>query len=67
MPDQALLYFQSSQIELHVAASGHGHIVAVLDVYENAYNDVQCLLVVMEKMEGGELFARIQVISLPKI
>lgn len=48
------------EIELHVAASGHAHIVAVLDVYENAYNDVQCLLVVMEKMEGGELFSRIQ-------
>ena len=43
-----------------MGASGHEHIVSVLDVYENAYNEVQCLLVVMEKMDGGELFARIQ-------
>lgn len=48
------------EVELHYAASGHPHIVKVLDVYENTYNDVQCLLVVMEQMKGGELFNRIQ-------
>lgn len=42
-------------------ASGHPNIVKVVDVYENAYNDVRCLLVVMESMKGGELFNRIQV------
>ncbi|EJW70577.1 hypothetical protein WUBG_18514, partial [Wuchereria bancrofti] len=30
------------------------------DVYQNTYNQVKCLLVVMECMQGGELFTRIQ-------
>lgn len=42
-------------------ASGHPNIVEIVDVYENSYNNVQCLLVVMESMKGGELFNRIQV------
>jgi len=32
----------------------------VIDVYENLYAGYKCLLVVMECMNGGELFARIQ-------
>jgi len=34
--------------------------VNIKDVYENTYNGQRCLLVVMECMEGGELFNRIQ-------
>ncbi|VDO98331.1 unnamed protein product [Soboliphyme baturini] len=41
-------------------ASSHKNIVRIFDVYENTYNNVKCLLVVMECMEGGELFSRIQ-------
>jgi serine/threonine protein kinase len=48
------------EVELHWLASNHKHIVPIFDVYENTYNGVKCLLVVMECMEGGELFARIQ-------
>ncbi|EFP11771.1 CRE-MAK-2 protein [Caenorhabditis remanei] len=48
------------EVELHVMASGHPHIVSIHDVYKNSYNGVDCLLVVMENMKGGELFARIQ-------
>uniref|UniRef100_A0A1I7XS18 non-specific serine/threonine protein kinase n=1 Tax=Heterorhabditis bacteriophora TaxID=37862 RepID=A0A1I7XS18_HETBA len=48
------------EVDLHYAASGHTNIVKVVDVYENSYNEVQCLLVVMESMKGGELFNRIQ-------
>ncbi|CAI4226490.1 unnamed protein product [Auanema sp. JU1783] len=48
------------EVELHYMASGHPNIVKVVDVYENSYNEVQCLLVVMESMKGGELFNRIQ-------
>ncbi|CAE1292618.1 MAPKAPK5 [Acanthosepion pharaonis] len=53
------------EINLHVLCSGHPHIVSVYDVFAN---DVQfpgeChprprLLMVMELMEGGELFDRI--------
>lgn len=48
------------EIDLHWRASGCKHIVKIIDVYENVYAGQKCLLVVMECMEGGELFNRIQ-------
>eukprot|EP00095_Tigriopus_kingsejongensis_P002128 maker-scaffold1768_size28640-snap-gene-0.5 protein:Tk02128 transcript:maker-scaffold1768_size28640-snap-gene-0.5-mRNA-1 annotation:"camp-dependent protein kinase catalytic" len=48
------------EIDLHWKASKCRHIVQIKDVYENSYNGQKCLLVVMECMEGGELFQRIQ-------
>lgn len=48
------------EVELHWRASGCRHIVAIRDVYENTYAGANCLLVVMDCMEGGELFQRIQ-------
>ncbi|XP_054280460.1 MAP kinase-activated protein kinase 2 [Macrosteles quadrilineatus] len=51
------------EAELQWRVSGCKHIVNVIDVYENYYKlhgtIKKCLLVVMELMEGGELFARI--------
>ncbi|KAL3852874.1 hypothetical protein ACJMK2_016482 [Sinanodonta woodiana] len=48
------------EIDLHWRASGCRHIVKIVDVFENVYGGQKCLLVVMECMEGGELFSRIQ-------
>ncbi|KAF5283048.1 hypothetical protein FQR65_LT14109 [Abscondita terminalis] len=48
------------EVELHWRASGCKHIVNIIDVYENSHIGNKCLLVVMECMEGGELFQRIQ-------
>ncbi|XP_022915000.1 MAP kinase-activated protein kinase 2 [Onthophagus taurus] len=48
------------EVDLHWRVSGCRHIVNIIDVYENTYKSVKCLLVVMECMEGGELFQRIQ-------
>ncbi|CAN8017214.1 unnamed protein product [Ixodes persulcatus] len=48
------------EVDLHWRASNCKHIVNIADVYENAYGGNRCLLVVMECMEGGELFQRIQ-------
>ncbi|KAG5338952.1 MAPK2 kinase, partial [Acromyrmex heyeri] len=48
------------EVELHWRASNCRHIVQVKDVYENSYSGNKCLLVIMECMEGGELFQRIQ-------
>ncbi|XP_030029998.1 MAP kinase-activated protein kinase 2-like isoform X1 [Manduca sexta] len=48
------------EVELHWRARGCRHIVEVIDVYENSYGGRSCLLVVMECMDGGELFQRIQ-------
>ncbi|GJQ67458.1 hypothetical protein Trydic_g5118, partial [Trypoxylus dichotomus] len=48
------------EVELHWRVSGCRHIVNIIDVYENNFSGNRCLLVVMECMEGGELFQRIQ-------
>ncbi|XP_049847207.1 MAP kinase-activated protein kinase 2-like isoform X2 [Schistocerca gregaria] len=48
------------EVDLHWRASNCRHIVHIIDVYENSYSGNKCLLVVMECMEGGELFQRIQ-------
>ncbi|XP_068215426.1 MAP kinase-activated protein kinase 2-like isoform X1 [Palaemon carinicauda] len=48
------------EVELHCRASSCPHVVCIIDVYENVYHNQKCLLVVMECMEGGELFQRIQ-------
>lgn len=48
------------EVELHWRVSGCKHIVNITDVYENTYGQNKCLLVIMECMEGGELFQRIQ-------
>ncbi|XP_021517712.1 MAP kinase-activated protein kinase 3 [Meriones unguiculatus] len=48
------------EVEHHWQASGGPHIVRILDVYENMHHGKRCLLIVMECMEGGELFSRIQ-------
>ncbi|XP_040125698.1 MAP kinase-activated protein kinase 3 isoform X2 [Ictidomys tridecemlineatus] len=48
------------EVDHHWQASGGPHIVCILDVYENMHHGKRCLLIVMECMEGGELFSRIQ-------
>ncbi|XP_063148016.1 MAP kinase-activated protein kinase 3 isoform X1 [Candoia aspera] len=48
------------EVDHHWRASGCPHIVHILDVYENIHHGKRCLLIIMECMEGGELFTRIQ-------
>ncbi|KAG7251446.1 hypothetical protein CRUP_006231 [Coryphaenoides rupestris] len=48
------------EIELHCRVLGGPYIVRILNLYENMYQGKKCLLIVMECMEGGELFSRIQ-------
>ncbi|XP_035517552.1 MAP kinase-activated protein kinase 2 [Morone saxatilis] len=48
------------EAELHWRASLCANIVRIIDVYENLYQSRKCLLIVMECMDGGELFSRIQ-------
>ncbi|KAL8563770.1 MAP kinase-activated protein kinase 2 [Nucella lapillus] len=51
------------EVDLHWEACHHPNcrnIVNIHDVYENNYAGQRCLLVIMECMEGGELFSRIQ-------
>lgn len=48
------------EVDLHWRASTCDFIVKIIDVYENVFNGHKCLLIVMECMDGGELFSRIQ-------
>ncbi|XP_062321054.1 MAP kinase-activated protein kinase 3-like isoform X2 [Osmerus eperlanus] len=48
------------EIELHRRVSGGPYIVQILSLYENIHQGKKCLLIIMECMEGGELFSRIQ-------
>lgn len=48
------------EVDLHWRACVSDYIVDIVDVYENTFGGQRCLLVVMECMEGGELFTRIQ-------
>ncbi|CAF0812898.1 unnamed protein product [Adineta steineri] len=42
------------------ACEGCEYLVQVLDIYENMYASNRCLLIIMECMDGGELFNRIR-------
>ena len=48
------------EVDIHWRASACPHIVNIHAVYENMQGTNRCLLIVMECMEGGELFQRIQ-------
>ncbi|XP_076023117.1 MAP kinase-activated protein kinase 2-like isoform X2 [Genypterus blacodes] len=48
------------EVELHWRSSPCPHIVRIVEVYENLYQGRKCLLIVMECMDGGELFSHIQ-------
>uniref|UniRef100_A0A4W4GFZ0 non-specific serine/threonine protein kinase n=1 Tax=Electrophorus electricus TaxID=8005 RepID=A0A4W4GFZ0_ELEEL len=48
------------ELELHSRVSGGPYIVRILNLYENMHHGKKCLLIIMECMEGGELFSRIQ-------
>ncbi|XP_075948376.1 MAP kinase-activated protein kinase 2-like [Anarhichas minor] len=48
------------EVELHWKVSPSPHIVPIIDVYENLYHGRKCLLIIMECMDGGELFCHIQ-------
>ncbi|XP_041748354.1 MAP kinase-activated protein kinase 2 [Coregonus clupeaformis] len=48
------------EVELHWRVSGGPYIVGILSLYENIHHGKKCLLIIMECMQGGELFSRIQ-------
>ncbi|XP_067855100.1 MAP kinase-activated protein kinase 2-like isoform X2 [Heptranchias perlo] len=48
------------EVDMHWRACSTLHIVRIINIYENMHHGKRCLLIVMECMEGGELFTRIQ-------
>jgi mitogen-activated protein kinase-activated protein kinase 2 len=53
-------YKARRELDLHWKACACPYIVKIIDIYENRHGKDNCLLIVMECMEGGELFERIQ-------
>uniref|UniRef100_A0A1I8B7S6 non-specific serine/threonine protein kinase n=1 Tax=Meloidogyne hapla TaxID=6305 RepID=A0A1I8B7S6_MELHA len=43
------------EISLHWLASRHQNIVSIADIFKNAFDGLNCLLVVVEFMQGGDL------------
>lgn len=43
------------EAELHFLSCNHPNIVKIYEVYENTYNGIACLFLVMERMVGGNL------------
>lgn len=48
------------EVELHYLACDHPNIVKIIDVFENQFCNQKCILLIMECMDGGELFQAIQ-------
>ncbi|XP_038871935.1 MAP kinase-activated protein kinase 2-like [Salvelinus namaycush] len=48
------------EMELHWRVSGGPYIVRILSLYNNMHQGEKCLVIIMECMEGGELFSHIQ-------
>lgn len=48
------------EIQLHYRCSFSPHVVSIIDIYENTNCGKRCLLLVLECMDGGELFSRIE-------
>ncbi|CAI5441814.1 unnamed protein product [Caenorhabditis angaria] len=48
------------EVELHWLTCGHENVVTILDIYENTFDNVKCLLMVVEFLEGGDLLSQFE-------
>ncbi|PAV62206.1 hypothetical protein WR25_17002 isoform H [Diploscapter pachys] len=48
------------EVDLHYLTNGHENVVSIVDIYENTFHDVKCLLMVCEFMEGGDLLTQFE-------
>jgi serine/threonine protein kinase len=48
------------EVQLHFLTCNHENIVSIIDIYENTFDNVKCLLVVLEYCEGGDLLTRFE-------
>lgn len=44
----------------NLSFSNHDNIVSIIDIYENTFDNVKCLLVVVEFLEGGDLLTQFE-------
>ncbi|VDM52896.1 unnamed protein product [Angiostrongylus costaricensis] len=48
------------EIGLHYLTNVHENVVTILDIYENTFDNVKCLLMVVEFLEGGDLLSQFE-------
>ncbi|EPB67661.1 kinase domain protein [Ancylostoma ceylanicum] len=48
------------EIGLHYLTSAHENVVTIIDIYENTFDNVKCLLMVVEFLEGGDLLSQFE-------
>ncbi|CAI4232885.1 unnamed protein product [Auanema sp. JU1783] len=48
------------EVELHYLTNVHENVVTIVDIYENTFNSVKCLLMVIEFLEGGDLLTQFE-------
>ncbi|ETN85867.1 hypothetical protein RB195_019578 [Necator americanus] len=48
------------EIDLHYLTNAHENIVTIIDIYENTFDNVKCLLMVVEFLEGGDLLSQFE-------
>ncbi|KHJ85905.1 hypothetical protein OESDEN_14358 [Oesophagostomum dentatum] len=48
------------EIGLHYLTNSHDNIVTIIDIYENTFDNVKCLLMVVEFLEGGDLLSQFE-------
>ncbi|RCN43573.1 kinase domain protein [Ancylostoma caninum] len=48
------------EISLHYLTSAHENVVTIIDIYENTFDNVKCLLMVVEFLEGGDLLSQFE-------
>ncbi|CAD6192075.1 unnamed protein product [Caenorhabditis auriculariae] len=48
------------EVDLHWLTNGHEHVVTIHDIYENTFDNVKCLLMVVEFLEGGDLLSQFE-------
>lgn len=45
------------EVDLHYLTNNHENVVSIIDIYENTFDNVKCLLMVIEFLEGGDLLS----------
>uniref|UniRef100_A0A0N5B4C5 non-specific serine/threonine protein kinase n=1 Tax=Strongyloides papillosus TaxID=174720 RepID=A0A0N5B4C5_STREA len=48
------------EVGIHYLVHQHENIVSIIDIYENTFHDVRCILLVVEFMEGGDLLTKFE-------
>ncbi|PIO64132.1 hypothetical protein TELCIR_14253 [Teladorsagia circumcincta] len=48
------------EVSLHYLTNAHENVVTIVDIYENTFDGVKCLLMVVEFLEGGDLLSQFE-------